>query len=232
MRLVTYDRGGARRLGAWVGKTVVDLPDAVGHPAFPSSMESLVARAGGTLLEAARAALSQPGVEEFAVTEPRLVAPIVPSAVWHVRSAPEASRPRDDVDILDSEIEVAAIVGRPGRRHAVLGSESIFGYALVDWWPAGLGPSIVTTDEVDPADSRLMITVDGHPWMTARLDLKTVTGAIAAAAARQELLPGAAFVFPALAVPFSRSRRRVRPGAVVDAAGEGPAALGRVAGSD
>ena len=41
MRLVTYDRGGVRRLGALVAGTVVDLPDAVGHPSFPATMEAL-----------------------------------------------------------------------------------------------------------------------------------------------------------------------------------------------
>ena len=46
MRLVTYDRGGARRLGAWVDGTVVDLPDAVGHPSFPTTMEALVEHNG------------------------------------------------------------------------------------------------------------------------------------------------------------------------------------------
>src|SRR5438477_298337 len=39
VRLVTFDRKGHRRLGALVGAQVVDLPEAVGHPAFPSTME-------------------------------------------------------------------------------------------------------------------------------------------------------------------------------------------------
>ena len=42
MRLVTYDRGGQRRLGAILEGEVVDLPDAVGHPAFPTTLEGLV----------------------------------------------------------------------------------------------------------------------------------------------------------------------------------------------
>ena len=42
MRLVTYDRGGQRRLGAILEGEVVDLPDAVGHPAFPITLEGLV----------------------------------------------------------------------------------------------------------------------------------------------------------------------------------------------
>jgi hypothetical protein len=46
MRLVTYDRGGHRRLGAILGGEVVDLPDAVGHPAFPTTLDALVSSSG------------------------------------------------------------------------------------------------------------------------------------------------------------------------------------------
>jgi len=66
MRLVTYDREGDRRLGAWVHDAVVDLPDAVGHPAFPATMEALVTRHRGTALDAATAALANPSYVEEA----------------------------------------------------------------------------------------------------------------------------------------------------------------------
>ena len=59
MRLVTYDRGGHRRLGAILGGEVVDLPDAVGHPAFPTTLEGLVSSSRGTVMDAARAALER-----------------------------------------------------------------------------------------------------------------------------------------------------------------------------
>src|SRR6266536_159101 len=86
MRLVTYDRGGARRLGAWVGGLVVDLPDAVGHPAFPTTMEALIALHGGTTLDAAREALSHPAnVKEFRVPGARLLPPIVPISLLERR---------------------------------------------------------------------------------------------------------------------------------------------------
>jgi hypothetical protein len=82
MRLVTYDRGGARRLGALMGEAVIDLPDAVGHPAFPSTIEALVARNGGTTLAAARHALGREEVvEECAVSGAVLLAPIIPSSL-------------------------------------------------------------------------------------------------------------------------------------------------------
>jgi hypothetical protein len=81
MRLVTYDRGGARRLGAWVDDDIlIDLPDAVGHPAFPTTMEALVARSGGTTLDVAREALDEPDWwEDCLVPHPRLLVPILPS---------------------------------------------------------------------------------------------------------------------------------------------------------
>src|SRR5437588_12106242 len=55
MKLVTYSRDGNRRLGAWIDEGILDLPDAVGHPAFPTTMESLLQRNGGTVLEAVAA---------------------------------------------------------------------------------------------------------------------------------------------------------------------------------
>src|SRR2546430_13232188 len=82
MKFVTYNRGGARRLGAWVAGVVIDLPDAVGHPAFPTTLEALVARNGGTTLDAARAALSdEENVRGFAVPRARLLVPLIPSSL-------------------------------------------------------------------------------------------------------------------------------------------------------
>lgn len=82
MRLVTYDRGGARRLGAWVEEAVVDLHDAVGHPAFPTTMETLVSTCGGTTLDAARHALGRPDyLEDCFVSRPRLLVPILPAPI-------------------------------------------------------------------------------------------------------------------------------------------------------
>jgi len=83
MRLVTYDRNGLRRLGAIAGDRVVDLPDAVGHPVFPMTMEDLVSNNGGTLLDAARHALTRHEiVDECAVPSARLLVPIIPSSLY------------------------------------------------------------------------------------------------------------------------------------------------------
>src|SRR5438034_2549169 len=82
MKLVSYDRAGARRLGAWVAGGVIDLPDAVGHPAFPTTLEALVAHSGGTTLDAAREALSdQENARTYAVPRARLLVPLLPSSL-------------------------------------------------------------------------------------------------------------------------------------------------------
>lgn len=81
MRLVTYERAGESRLGALSPEGVVDLAAAVGHPAFPTSMEALIA-CGGTALDAARAALLDADERaRFVVRRPRLLIPLVPRSI-------------------------------------------------------------------------------------------------------------------------------------------------------
>jgi 2-keto-4-pentenoate hydratase/2-oxohepta-3-ene-1,7-dioic acid hydratase in catechol pathway len=79
VRLVTYEQEGSRRLGALVDDRVVDLPAAVGHPSFPTTMEALV-EAGSSSLDAARAALDA-GAEDHSVAGARLLAPILPASL-------------------------------------------------------------------------------------------------------------------------------------------------------
>ncbi|MGH2724230.1 MAG: fumarylacetoacetate hydrolase family protein [Actinomycetota bacterium] len=79
MRLVTYERDGGRRLGALVGEVVVDLPAAVGDPAFPTTMEALV-EAGPGALEAARRTVAG-DIGRFVVRGPRLLVPILPGSL-------------------------------------------------------------------------------------------------------------------------------------------------------
>ena len=97
MRLVTYDRGGHRRLGAILEAEVVDLPDAVGHPAFPSTLEDLVSCSRGTVMDAARAALQRDDAWNWRVPKPRILTPAVPPvpalATRHGRRAADR-RPR------------------------------------------------------------------------------------------------------------------------------------------
>jgi 2-keto-4-pentenoate hydratase/2-oxohepta-3-ene-1,7-dioic acid hydratase in catechol pathway len=81
VRLVTYEHEGDRRLGALVGDVVVDLPSAVGHPAFPDTMEDLVG-AGSAAMGQARRALGPEGApERFAVEDAQLLIPLVPSSL-------------------------------------------------------------------------------------------------------------------------------------------------------
>ena len=80
MRLVTYDRAGTRRLGALVGDDVVDVPDAVGDPAFAATMEALV-EAGPGPLERAAEALAAIDAERHLVREARLLVPILPGSM-------------------------------------------------------------------------------------------------------------------------------------------------------
>jgi 2-keto-4-pentenoate hydratase/2-oxohepta-3-ene-1,7-dioic acid hydratase in catechol pathway len=218
MRLVTYDRGSARRLGAWVGGTVVDLPEAVGHPAFPTTMEALVALHGGTTLDAARDALSDPrNVKEFRVPAPRLLPPIVPISLLEHRwiLGPEDRLPwPPEAQEVDYQVEVACIVGQFCRNLSVdEAAEVIFGYTLMNDWAArlsgstgggrgrrprldrfatSLGPCVVTPDEFDPARGRLMARVDGELWSEG--DLSTAKGSFAQLVAQfseqQEMYPG------------------------------------------
>ena len=81
MRFVTYDRGGQRRLGAIFEGEVVDLPDAVGHPAFPTTLEGLVTSSRGTVLDAAQTALGRDNVMEWRVKRPRILTPLFPSSL-------------------------------------------------------------------------------------------------------------------------------------------------------
>jgi 2-keto-4-pentenoate hydratase/2-oxohepta-3-ene-1,7-dioic acid hydratase in catechol pathway len=218
MRLVTYDRGGARRLGAWVGRSVVDLPEAVGHPAFPTTMEALIALHGGTTLDAAREALShQVNVKEFRVPGARLLTPVVPISLLEHRwiLGPEDRLPwPPEAHEVDYQVEVACIVGQFCRDISIeRASEVIFGYTLMNDWAArtrptgtsgrgrrptidrfatSLGPCIVTADEFDPGRGRLVARVDGEVWSEG--DLASARGTfpqlLAQFSAQQDMYPG------------------------------------------
>jgi 2-keto-4-pentenoate hydratase/2-oxohepta-3-ene-1,7-dioic acid hydratase in catechol pathway len=162
VRLVTYSRTGHRRLGALVDNAVVDLPDAVGHPAFPTTMEALV-EAGPGGVEVAREALERPGaIARHTVVAADLLAPILPASLrsfrgWGPGTAepdrghpPYSTRnhrailgPGDDLvwpsftRELDYELAVACVVGGHGRdldrEHA---GPLVFGYTLMNDWCA------------------------------------------------------------------------------------------------
>jgi hypothetical protein len=154
MRLVTYERRGVRRLGAAIAGVVVDLPDAVGHPAFPRTMEELVEHHGGSILAAARTAIDQPEViAEFGVFHPRLLSPLVPASFLepggdaNPEAGPQAPRtvlgpggilpwPRS-IPLIGCHVEVACVVGRRGRGLSARdASRAVFGYTVMVQWSA------------------------------------------------------------------------------------------------
>jgi 2-keto-4-pentenoate hydratase/2-oxohepta-3-ene-1,7-dioic acid hydratase in catechol pathway len=213
MRLVTYDRGGARRLGAWVGRVVIDLPDVVGHPAFPTTMELLVARSGGTTLDAARDALTDPTyVRESRVPKARLLVPVVPISLLQHRwiLGPDDPVPWPKwADEIDYSLEVACVIGQQGRDLTPQQAASVlFGYTLMNDWSGragaegeggrnerfatSLGPCIVTSDEFDARRGRLVARVNGEIWSHGRLDraLATFPELVAEISRSQTLYPG------------------------------------------
>ena len=239
---MTFDRRGHRRLGAFLWGEVVDLPDAVGHPAFPPTMEALVARNGGTVLDAARAALERHEVEACIVPDPHLLVPLLPRS-FRSDDASDAVRriagPDDEVPWpagagwLDYVPKVAAILRRPvARGDPAAAGEAVFGYTLVNDWgvrdatgdptsrpetlPFAIGPCIVTPDEVDPQSMTLTVRVDGEQWAKGNLNgsARDLLGTVTAAARLDDLDAGETFA----SSPFDvqRHEQRVWPGATIE----------------
>ena len=188
---------------------MVDLPDVVGHPAFPTTMELLVARSGGTTLDAARDALTDPMyVRQSRVPKARLLVPVVPISLLQHRLilGPDDPVPWPDwADEVDYHFELACVIGRPGRDLTPAQAASIlFGYTIMNDWASlsaegraerfatSLGPCIVTADEFDPSRGRLLAKVNGEVWSHGRLDraLATFPDLIADISREQTLYPG------------------------------------------
>ena len=188
MRLVTYDRRGQRRLGAILEGEVVDLPDAVGHPAFPTTLEGLVSSSRGTVLDSARVALAREDVREHVVRRPRVLTPLFPASLLSPGSSdverrtvgPEQEVPWPlDAAWLEYEPKVAAVLGLEARRIAPADVPAhVFGYTLVNDWrardasgapmetadglPISIGPCVVTVDELEPQTMFLQVKVNGE----------------------------------------------------------------------
>jgi hypothetical protein len=181
MRLVTYDRRGHRRLGAILDGRVVDLPDAVGHPAFPATLEAFVQSSRGTVLNAARAALVRDDVKDHVVKQARVLPPLFPRSLL-LPGGPERGEesegaglerriagPEQDIAWpagaawLDYEPKVAAVLAvetKDVETDAV--AERIFGYTLVSDWVAkdASGDPVGTSDGVPIAIGPCVVTVD------------------------------------------------------------------------
>lgn len=186
----------------------MDLPDAVGHPAFPSTMEALVSRPRGTVLDAARHALSRSDVLECVVPDAQLLAPILPPSLsesdyrWVVAPGEELSSPPLAPEP-HFDMGIAAVIFRPkkAKMRPSQARDCIFGYTLMTYWSAGdefaasLGPCILTEDEFDPACD-VIVRVNGREWARGNVDADAETGfadQIVAASKKTELLPGEVF---------------------------------------
>lgn len=211
MRLVTFEREGRRGVGVVDGETVVDLR-------FPGDMVAFVA-GGDQSLAWATSKLAHPGRDAHPIDGVRLCAPIVPPVIlnsgqnyWDHRDEKPVVDQKDPefflktplavigpdepvlydsivTQKLDYEVELAVVMGKPGRHipveHAL---DHVFGYTVANditardrqavphpegGWEyalgpgknfdtsAPLGPWIVTRDEIpDPQDLQLRTYVN------------------------------------------------------------------------
>jgi 2-keto-4-pentenoate hydratase/2-oxohepta-3-ene-1,7-dioic acid hydratase in catechol pathway len=211
MRIATYEHDGAQRPGIVTDEGVRPLPDGVAVVdllvAEGEARDALAARAGDPVPLAdvrLRSPLRPPAVRDFVAFEQHIEGMVktegpgtkVPDE-WYLAPAWYFSNPNalfgdgDEIEVppgcerLDYELEVAAIIGTPGRDLSVdTARPHIAGYAIFnDWsardlqgfdlklkmgWAKGkdfastLGPWIVTADELEPhrnADGRLDLTM-------------------------------------------------------------------------
>ena len=249
MRLVTYDRGGQRRLGAILEGEVVDLPDAVGHPAFPTTLEGLVTSSRGTVLDAARTALERDDVWAWRVKRPRVLTPLFPTSLLAPRAMEVERRivgPQQPVPWppgaawLDYEPMVAAVLAvetADAREEEV--SDRVLGYTLVSDWrarsadgapvesaeglPIAIGPCVVTPDEIDPQAMFVQVKVDGAEVAKGNLNgaAQSLYRLIALASRSGTLERGDAFALGPFRAAEGDPGRQLWPGALVELAADG-----------
>jgi fumarylacetoacetase-like protein len=232
MRLVTYELEGTRRLGAWVDASIVDLPDAVGHPVFPVTLEALLARHGGTTLDAAREALAYHDVRQFGRPGVRLLAPVDVDRGGGRRAGPLLLGPGDRLTVARSAGEllvlpqVGLVIGSGGRNLSPSRAlRCVFGHTLMLTWlterrgrrvrvAVSLGPAVSTLDEVDPHGAPASVEVDGVIVWRGGLDLaEGVVAERIARASRHGLSPGQVVgvpVAPTLRSGLAEPRHRVQ----------------------
>lgn len=248
MRLVTYDRRGHRRLGAILDGRVVDLPDAVGHPAFPATLEAFVQSSRGTVLDAARAALAHEDAIDHVVQEARILPPLFPRSLLIPGGADLERRIAGPGDViawptgaawLDYEPKVAAVLAlETADVEPETVAERIFGYTLVSDWvakdasgdplgtsagvPIAIGPCVVTVDECDPQSMFLRAKVDGDELAKGNLNgaARSLFTLIAAASRGTALERGDAFALGPFPARDDDPSRRLWPGALVELAAE------------
>jgi 2-keto-4-pentenoate hydratase/2-oxohepta-3-ene-1,7-dioic acid hydratase in catechol pathway len=212
-------------------------------------MEGLVARNGGTVLDAARHALAREGGQMRIEPSPSLLAPLLPASLRSAETEDGHRRmfgPDEDVPWpdgsgwLDYRPKVAAVIGRSGRALDVAGArEIIFGFTLVNDWVArnasgdpsphagaaiALGPSVATVDELDPAAVSVTAKVDGEIWAATFLleAREALARMISLASQDEELRPGDMFAADPFAAPAGVAEgRALWPGARVELRADG-----------
>ena len=243
-------------MGAILEGEVVDLPDAVGHPAFPTTLEGLVTNSRGTIMDAAREGLARDDAFDHRVKHPRILTPLFPSSLI----APDAFDverrivgPEQDVPWPDG----AAWLEYEPKIAAVLGLEAsgvfpedvgrfVFGYTLVNDWrardatgspvenadslPIAIGPCVVTVDELDPQTMFMLVKIDGEELDKGNLNgaAASLLGLISDVSQERPLERGDALAL----APFPGHPRQLWPGALVELAAEGVGTLrNRIAGA-
>jgi 2-keto-4-pentenoate hydratase/2-oxohepta-3-ene-1,7-dioic acid hydratase in catechol pathway len=244
MRIATFEHGGAAHLGVVVDELVHPLPEGTDVLSLlASSPAERAAIALGDPISLAdvrlRVPLKPPAVRDFVAFEQHIEGMRMTEgggrpvpAEWYEAPAFYFSNPNalfatgDDIEVppgcerFDYELEVAAIIGRPGRDLSLeRARDHIAGYAIFnDWsgrdlqafdlklgmgWAKGkdsastLGPWIVTADELEPfRDS------------SGRLDLRLEVS-LNGAAVGTDSLAGAAWSFEQMLVYASRGTRLV-----------------------
>lgn len=241
---MTFDAGGRRRLGALLGERVIDLPELVGHPAFPASMESLIRRNGGTVLDAARSALERSDAVDAVVDEPRLLVPVLPASL-RSSDAEDGTRPiigpgasvswPAGSGLLHLAPRLVALLRRQLEGAGPAEAEAaFFGYTILVEWvvrgadgdtaastalPMSLGPCIATREDLEPSAAAVEVRIDGRRWAREPVGaaLTALARSASAASYRGPLEAGEAFASePLVAEPI-----RVLPGARVEVTLEG-----------
>ena len=226
----------------------MDLPETVGHPAFPDTMERLARSNGGTVLHAARAALKRDEPDLVVVPQARLLASLLPTSLRSADAA-EGARPvlgpGDEIPWpagagwLEFHPKIAAVLRRPIQDP--LAPEDIpavvLGYTLVADWlarsasgdpmpspegvPVSIGPCVVTPDELDPQAAFVTVRVDGEEWVKGNLNgaARVLLRDVARASREERLAPGEAFASGPFEIPGVE--QRLWPGAEVELETEG-----------
>lgn len=208
-----------------MGSGLVDLPEAVGHPAFPATLEGLVTRSRGSVMEAARAALDDPdSVEEaWVAPTPRVLAPLSLSEPGRGRLvAPESTVSWPEGVPCRWEPEIACVTGSGGSDLDPEAARSlIFGFVLASTWTGpgqdpelatatALGPCLVTVEGFDLTEVTLTTRVNRGVWARERIGdaVSRFAETIARTSAEREVLPGEVFSCPPFDAPVPGGGRR------------------------